>query len=79
MPVIVADEDYTVPQTGAGQAWLRRGGAITLDPPGMVVLADVVALLGEAEDTLDHPRDMALYVCERLRTLYGLTYLHVAA
>lgn len=73
------DEDMSVPQTGAGQRWLRRGGAITLGDPGMVVLADVVALLDEGEDTLDSPRDLALHVCERLRTLYGLTYLHIAA
>lgn len=76
---VVPDEDYTLPQTGAGERWLTRGGAIKLGDPSMVVLADVVALLSQGEDTLDEPRDLALYVVEHLRTLYGLTPLHIAA
>jgi hypothetical protein len=79
--MVARDEDYGVPQTGAGQRWLRNGTGIRLDDPGMVVLADVMAVLDEGQDTLDDARDLVLYLTSRLRTLYGVrdVQVHLAA
>lgn len=66
----VADEDVSVPQTGAGWAWLASREPATLDDPAVIVLADVVAVLTEQAE--DDVHGYAARVVERIGSLYGI-------
>lgn len=68
---IVVDESTEVPQTRAGQR-LLAGYAVPVSTPASVVLADVVALLVDAEDTAEDEHEHVLAVIVGLARLYGV-------
>ena len=67
---IVADEDTYHPQHRIGQQ-LLDGYSISLTTDGVLVLADVVAILATEADA-EGPHDYALAVMTRLARFYGL-------